>query len=194
MYNISFNASVEYVILNFTFFLFRPHSFSLVHNAWHWNKTLVPLFFLRRVPVAALHVRSVLCNISHLTEDDGEVYMYTRVVELHNALKNKTNNIQIDKSFKTLINKVNVIAIIAHLWNQIFLNPLQLGLLPAIFCHHRLFIEFMGEIAVFVIVQRTTNTTKKYNIVKLCDKRGIISDWILKGSFHPKHTNTTVFS
>lgn len=30
-----------------------------------------------------------LCNMSHLTEDDGEIDMNTRVVELHNSLEKK---------------------------------------------------------------------------------------------------------
>ena len=52
--------------------------------------------------------------------------------------------------------------VLAHLWNQIFLDPLQLGLFSAIFCHHRLFVEFMGEVSVLVVVQRTANTASKY--------------------------------
>lgn len=45
----------------------------------------------------APHSRSVLCNASHLTEDDGEIYMNTGVVELYNSLKDKMNNIQIQQ-------------------------------------------------------------------------------------------------
>lgn len=97
-------------------------SSSLGRNAWRLEQDFAP----RQEPVAALHGRSVLCYFSHLTEDNGEIYMNTGVVELHNSL-----------------------------WNQIFLNPLQLGLFSAIFCHHCLFVEFMSKVPVLVIVQRT---------------------------------------
>lgn len=49
----------------------------------------------------------------------------------------------------------------AYLWNQIFLDPLQLGLLSAIFCHDRLLVELVGEVAVFVVVQRAANTADR---------------------------------
>lgn len=69
---------------NMTVFLlvFRPQ-FSLGHNAWRLEQD----FALRQVSVATLQRRSVLCNFSHLTEDDREIYMNTGVVELHNSLK-----------------------------------------------------------------------------------------------------------
>lgn len=121
MYNISFNISGYNDSLNLPFSA-PDHSSGLDRNAWRLEQDFTP----RRVPVAALHSRSVLCHFSHLTEDDGEIYMNTGVFELHNSL-----------------------------WNQIFLNPLQLGLFSAIFGHNRLFIEFMGKVTVLVIVQRT---------------------------------------
>lgn len=120
MYNISFNASVLYNSVNVPFFPSAAPVLTLMLVIL--GKDFAP----RRVPVAALQSASVLCNFSHLTEDDGEIYVYTGMVKLHNPL-----------------------------WNQIFLNPLQLGLFSAIFCHHHLFIEFMGKVAVLVIVQRT---------------------------------------
>lgn len=81
---------------------------------------------VRQTSMATLQRRSVPFKISHLTEDDRKIHVNTGMVELHNAL-----------------------------WNKIFLDPLQFGLLSAIFCHHRLFIEFMGEISILVIKQRT---------------------------------------
>lgn len=59
--------------------------------------------------------------------------MNTGVIELHNPLR-----------------------------NQIFLDPLQLGLFPAIFCHHRLFVEFMGEVTILVVVQGTPSGKNKW--------------------------------
>lgn len=93
---------------NMTVFLLvsRPQ-FSLDCNAWRLEQD----FALRRVSVATLQRRSVLCNFSHLTEDDREIYMNTGVVELHNALKkiNKTNNIQIEESFKTSFYQISIV-------------------------------------------------------------------------------------
>lgn len=77
---------------------------------------------LRRTPMAALHNFSHV-QLSHLTEHNGEVHVNTGMVQLHNAL-----------------------------WDQIFLDSLQLGLFSAIFCHHCLLIEFMGKVPVLVIV------------------------------------------
>lgn len=51
----------------------------------------------------------------------------------------------------------------SHLWNKVFLNPLQFRLLSAVFCHHRLFIEFMCEISILVVKQRTANRQRKEN-------------------------------
>lgn len=50
-----------------------------------------------------------------------------------------------------------------HLWNQILLDPLQLGLLPAIFGHHRLLVELVGQVSVLVVVQRAGDTTQHWN-------------------------------
>lgn len=55
---------------------------------------------------------------------------------------------------------------LSHLWNKVFLNTLQFGLLSAIFCHHRLFIEFMCEISILVIKQRTANTGREGELAK----------------------------
>lgn len=41
----------------------------------------------------------------------------------------------------------------AYLWNQILLNPLQLGLFSTVFCHHHLLVEFMGKVPILVVVQ-----------------------------------------
>lgn len=45
-----------------------------------------------------------------------------------------------------------------NLWNQILLDPPQLGLFSAIFCHHSLFVKFMCEVAVLIVEQRTADT------------------------------------
>lgn len=121
MYNISFNISVQCDSLNLILALQTTVRVLPVERIPAQDSEPP-----RRVPVAALHRGSVLYNLSHLTEDDGEIYVNTGVVELHNSL-----------------------------WYQIFLNSLQLRLLSAIFCHHRLFIEFMGKVTILVIVQRT---------------------------------------
>lgn len=84
---ITFHSIYQFNMTVGVFLFCSPrHSSSLDRNARRLEQDFAP----RRVPVAALHSRSVLCNISHLTEDDGEIYMNTGVVELHNALKNKT--------------------------------------------------------------------------------------------------------
>lgn len=66
------------------FLLVFRSQFSLDHNAWRLEQD----FALRQVSVATPQRRAVLCNFSHLTEDDREIYMNTGVVELHNSLKN----------------------------------------------------------------------------------------------------------
>lgn len=53
---------------------------------------------------------------------------------------------------------------LAHLWNQIFMNPLQFGLFSSVFCHHGLFVELMGEVAILVIVQGTANTAGQHQL------------------------------
>lgn len=58
---------------------------------------------------------------SSFTEDNWEVYMDARVVQLYNSLRCK-----------------------------IFVNPLQLGFFTSIFCHNCLFIELMGQVAIFI--------------------------------------------
>lgn len=84
---ITFHSIYQFNMTVGVFLFCSPHhSSSLDRDARRLEQDFAP----RRVPVAALHSRSVLCNISHLTEDDGEIYMNTGVVELHNALKNKT--------------------------------------------------------------------------------------------------------
>lgn len=72
---------------------FPDKSSSLGRNAWRLEQDFAP----RQEPVAALHSRSVLCYFSHLTEDNGEIYMNTGVVELHNSLEKN-----IKQSFKLM--------------------------------------------------------------------------------------------
>lgn len=88
--------------------------------------------------------------------------MDTGMVKLHNTLEKETEQ-TIFKSrdhSKHQVTAVNVAN--SHLWNQVLLNPLQLGLFSAIFCHHCLFIEFMSKISILVVVQRAANTTRKH--------------------------------
>lgn len=67
-----------------------------------------------------------------------------------------------------------------HLWNQIFLNPLQLGLFFAVFGHHRLFVEFVSKISILVEVQRTANATITRQQGKLgSDQSYVTSLWPL---------------
>lgn len=94
--------------------------------------------------LATVQRRSVPSKISHLTEDDRKIHVDAGMVKLHNAL-----------------------------WNKIFLDSLQLGLLSAIFRHHRLFIEFMGEISILVIKQRALPGENQWCCVP--------------GSFEPSH-------
>lgn len=49
---------------------------------------------------------------------------------------------------------------VPHLWDQILLDSLQLGLLPAVFGHHRLLVELVGQVSILVIVQGAGDTTR----------------------------------
>lgn len=88
-----------------------------------------------------------LCGCSHLTEDHGKVYMDAGMLQLHNPLQKKNTH-----TFSGC--QTHHTQAFPHLWNQILLDPLQLGLLAAIFGHHRLLIELVGQVSVLVVVQR----------------------------------------
>lgn len=79
------------------------------------------------------------------------------MLQLYNPLQNETH-------FQQMSNKphthTNTHKAFPHLWNQILLDPLQLGLLPSIFGHHRLLVELVGQVSVLVVVQRAGNTTQ----------------------------------
>lgn len=82
MYNISFNASVQYDSF--------PSGLQATVQTRPWSLETGLDFALRWVSVTPLQTWSVQCNFSHLTEDDREIYMDTGVVKLHNALKKET--------------------------------------------------------------------------------------------------------
>lgn len=153
MYNISFNISVKYDSLNFPFSL-QTTVPGLTIMLGDWKETLLRggllwLHFIVDQSCATFHTSQRTMGKSTCIQGWSSF-----------TIPWKINNFQIKKSIQNTIqpdqNFQNVA--LAHLWNQIFLNPLQLGFFSAIFCHHRLFIEFMGEVTVLVIVQGTANT------------------------------------
>lgn len=107
--------------------------------------------------VRTCRLTPVLCNASKLTEDDGKVHVDTGEVQLYDPLKRKN----IWGFFISMLRFKTVritVTTTTNLWNQILLDPPQLGLFSAIFCHHSLFVKFMCEVAVLIVEQRTADT------------------------------------
>jgi hypothetical protein len=71
------------------------------------------------------------------------------------------------KPFQNRVWDSQVIIQSAYLRYEVLLNPLQLGPLPAIFCHQSLFIELMSQVPILIIVKRANTHTHKIRYWKV---------------------------
>lgn len=86
----------------------------------------------RRTELTQWLVRDAPQTLSGFTDDNWEIYMDARMVQLYNSLR-----------------------------CEVFLNLLQLRFFTAVSCHNRLFVELMGQVTVFIKEQWASSCKDK---------------------------------